>query len=40
VPSLKQQADAARFQLGRDPLRVLLVAFVYAWEFRAFVRYR
>lgn len=40
VTSLKQQADAARFQLGRDLLRVLLVALVYAWAFRAFVRQR
>lgn len=40
VTSLKQQADAARFQLGRDLLRVLLVALIYAWAFRAFVRYR
>ncbi|TVS07237.1 MAG: hypothetical protein EA413_01385 [Cyanobium sp. PLM2.Bin73] len=38
--TLKQQAGAARFQLGRDLLRVLLVALIYAWAFRAFVRNR
>jgi hypothetical protein len=38
--NLNQQAGAARFLLGRDLSRVLLVTLVYAWAFRAFVRGR
>lgn len=38
LQTLQRQASSARFALGRDTLRVFLVALVYSWAFWAFLR--
>jgi hypothetical protein len=38
LQNLQRQASNARFELGRDTLRVILAALVFAWAFWAFFR--
>ena len=38
LQNLQRQANNARFELGRDTLRVILAALVFAWAFWAFFR--